>query len=64
MGYLIMTVCFVVGLHLSITGNEGSNKSKENLDVEGVEKNTLRSVVGFILLIVGPFVGLWLNGEI
>jgi len=64
MGYLIMTVCFVVGLYLSITGNEGSNKSKENLDVEGVEKNTLRSVVGFILLIVGPFVGLWLNGEI
>ena len=64
MGYLIMTVCFVVWLYLSMTCNEGSNKSKENLDVEGVEKNTLRSVVGFILLIVGPFVGLWLNGEI
>lgn len=64
MGYIITTVCFVVGLYLSITANEKINKSKEDLDVEGVEKNTLRSVVGFILLIVGPVLGLWLNGEI
>ena len=61
-GYLLLFAIWIYGLRIIMRSEENLSQSKNEGDVDGVEKNTLRSVFGFALVFGVPFVGIFVFG--
>ena len=60
MGYFVVLVCMIGGFYLVFSTHKGMEKAKKEGDVDGVQRNTERIMIGIFLLFVGPFFGLFL----